>query len=153
MKLKLFTTPKQFVACASMILLTLLLFRCNDDDDGGPKGSSIKITSMTPASPAMLKYYETASENDHVRIVYNYAVIEPNGVRIWIKPKSTATINYKYLYSPSKIYKGTGTNSVIVSVKSEDESVVVDKLMLTIYDPQTEVRSEDSVAVNYTFSN
>ncbi|HET6544767.1 MAG TPA: hypothetical protein VFG46_29985 [Chryseolinea sp.] len=152
MKLKLFTTPKQFVAYASMILLTLLLFACSNDDDGGPKASSIEITSMTPASPATLKYYETASINDHVRIVYNYSVIEPNGVRIWIKAASTTDSNYNSFYSPSKIYKGTGTNSVIVSVKSEDESVVVDKLMLIIYDPQSQVRSQDSVAVNYTFS-
>jgi hypothetical protein len=152
MKLKLFTTPKQIVAYASMILLTLLLFGCSDDDDGGPKASSIEITSMTPASPATLKYYETASINDHVRIVYNYSVIEPNGVRIWVEPASTTATSFKFFYSPSKIYKGTGTNSVIVSVKSEDESVVVDKLMLIIYDPQSQVRSEDSVAVNYTFS-
>jgi hypothetical protein len=75
MKLKLFTTPKQVVAYASMILLILLLFRCSDDEDGGPKASSIEITSMIPASPATLKYYETASINDHVRIVYNYSVI------------------------------------------------------------------------------
>ena len=151
MKRNLVTPLKQFIAYASMILLTLVLFACSDDDDGGPNTSSIKITSMTPASPATLKYYGT-SENDHVRIVYDYAVIEPNGVRIWIKPKSTTAINYKYVYSPSKICTGTGTNSVIVSVNSEDESLVVDKLILTIYDPQTEVRSEDSVAVNYTFS-
>jgi hypothetical protein len=152
MKLKLFTTPKQVVAYASMILLILLLFGCSDDDDGGPKASSIEITSMTPASPATLKYYETASINDHVRIVYNYSVIEPDGVRIWIEPASTTATNFKWFYSPSKIYKGSGTNSVIVSVKSDNESVVVDKLMLTIYDPQSQVRSEDSVAVNYTFS-
>lgn len=152
MKLKLFTAPKQFVAYASMILLTLLLFGCSDDDSGEPKASFINITSMTPPSPATLKYYETDPINDHVRIVYNYSVFEPNGVRIWIKPKSTTSGNYKWLYSPSKIYKGAGTNSVIVSVISNDESVVVDKLMLTIYDPQSEVSSEDSVAVNYTFS-
>ncbi len=59
MKLKFITTPKQIVAYASMILLTLLLFGCGDDDEGGPKASSIEITSMTPASPATLKYYET----------------------------------------------------------------------------------------------
>jgi hypothetical protein len=152
MKLKLFTTPKQSVAYASMILLTLLLFGCSNDDDGGPKASSIEIISMTPASPATLNYYETAATDDHVRIVYNYSVIEPNGVRIWIKPASTTATNYHALYSPSKIYKGTGTNSVIVSVKSDDESVVVDKLILTIYDPQSEVTSEDSVVVDYTFS-
>jgi len=152
MKLKLFTTLKQIVAYAPMILLTLLLFGCSDDDEGGPKASSIEIVSMTPASPATLKYYETASINDHVRIVYKYSVIEPNGVRIWVEPASATATNYTFFYSPSKIYKGTGTNSVIVSVKSEDESVVVDKLMLIIYDPQSLVRSVDSVAVNYTFS-
>ena len=152
MKLKLFTTPKQFVAYASMILLILTLFGCSDDDDGGPKASSIEIISMTPASPATLKYYQTTSINDHVRIVYNYSVIEPNGVRIWIEPASTTASNYKWFYSPSKLYKGTGTNSVIVSVKSDDESVVVDKLILTLYDPQSQVTSEDSVDVNYTFS-
>ena len=152
MKLKFFTAPQQFVAHASMILLTLLLFGCSDGDDEGPKASSIEITSMTPASPATLKYYETASINDHVRIVYNYSVIEPNGVRIWVEPASTTATNYKLFYSPSKIYKGTGTNSVIVSVESNDESIVVDKLMLIIYDPQSQVSSKDSVTVNYTFS-
>jgi hypothetical protein len=152
MRLRLFATPKQIVAYASIILLTLMLPGCSDDDDGGPKASSIDILSMTPASPATLKYYETASVNDHVRIVYNYSVIEPNGVRIWVEPASTTATNYKFFYSPSKIYKGTGTNSVIVSVKSEDESVLVDKLMLIIYDPESQDRSQDSVAVNYTFS-
>ena len=151
MKLK-FTTPKEIVAYVSMILLTVLLFGCTDDHDATPKASTIKITSMTPASPAKLKYYETASINDYVRIVYNYSVIEPNGVRIWIEAASTTDSNYNSFYSPSKIYKGTGSNSVIVSVKSDDESIVVDKLILTIYDPQSEVTYEDSVVVNYTFS-
>jgi hypothetical protein len=135
-----------------MILLTLLLFGCSDEDDGGPKASSVEILSMTPASPATLKYYETASANDHVRIVYNYSVIEPDGARIWIQPASTTATDFKYFYSPSKIYKGTGTNSVIVGVKSENESVIVDKLMIKIFDPQSQVSSLDSVVVNYTFS-
>ena len=34
MKLKLFTTPKQIVACAPMILLTFFLYGCSDDDNG-----------------------------------------------------------------------------------------------------------------------
>ena len=96
MKLKLFTTLKQIVAYAPMILLTLLLFGCSDDDEGGPKASSIEIVSMTPASPATLKYYETASINDHVRIVYKYSVIEPNGVRIWVEPASATATNYTF---------------------------------------------------------
>jgi hypothetical protein len=152
MKINLFITRKRFVAYASMLLLTLSLLGCSDDDEGGRKASSIQITSMTPASPATLKYYETSSINDHVRIVYDYSVIEPKGARIWIKPKSTAAANYTSYYSPSKVYNGNGTNSVIVSIKSDDENVVVDKLIITIYDPQSEVSSEDSVAVNYTFS-
>ena len=90
MKTKLFTTPKQFIAYGSMVLLTVMLLACSDDDDGGPKASSIDIISMTPASPATLKYYKSSSINDHVRIVYDYSVIEPNGARIWIEPESTA---------------------------------------------------------------
>lgn len=152
MKVKLIATPKQIVVYASTILLALIFFGCSNDDDGAPKASSIEIVSMTPASPAELKYYETTATNDHVRIVYNYSVIEPNGVRIWVEPASTTATNYKFFYSPSKIYKGTGTNSVIISVKSEDENVVVDKLMLIIYDPQSQISTKDSVAVNYTFS-
>jgi len=152
MKLKLFTTPKQLVAYASMILLTLMSFGCSHDDDGGPKASSIEIISMTPASPATLKYYKTSSINDHVRIVYNYSVIGPNGVRIWIEPASTTESNCDAFYSPSPVYTGTGSSSVIVAAKCDQESVVIDKLVVDIYDPKTRISSTDTIDVNYTFT-
>jgi len=124
---------------------------CNGDDEGKPKASAIKIISMTPASPATLKYYKT-DDNDHVRIVYNYSVVEPDGVRIWIEPLSTTASNYDIFYSPSKVYTGEGTNSVIVAVKCDEEKLVIDKLILTIFDPKAQVSTKDSVDVNYTFT-
>jgi hypothetical protein len=56
---------------------------------------------------------------------------------ISFEPVRMTVTNYKWFYSPSTIYKGARTNSV----KSADESVVADKLMLTIYDPQSQIWS------------
>ena len=150
MKKKVFT-PMQILASIAIISLTVMLSGCGDDDDNGPKVTSIDIKSMSPNSPATLKYYQTA-ENDRITIIYDYTVVEPDGARIWIKPHSTTSPSYDFFYTGSSVLKGTGSRAVIVSIESDEPSVIVDELEIKIVNhDHSKVISESTVDVNFTF--
>jgi hypothetical protein len=133
-------------------------FSCSDSSDDGdntPKATKVTITSMVPASPATIKYYQgTLSDvGKRVQINYDYSIVEPDGVRIWIEPYITPPHpEYQIFFSPSPLFQETGIRTVYVSVKSEAPSVVVDKLIIKIKDLDQNVISETMVDVNYTFS-
>jgi hypothetical protein len=138
-------------ALVVLISTSGLFFGCGGDDDAKP--TEVEIVSMTPASPASLKYYETAT-NDRVSITFNYVVVEPDGVRIFIQPVSTAGGQGTIHYTPSPVFKGTGSKTVTVSVESNQVSVLIDRIKILIKSAdQTAVISEKFVDVSFTFSD
>jgi hypothetical protein len=142
-----------------VIGLIVMSYSCSDssdDNDNTPKATKVTITSMVPDSPATIKYYQgSLSEADkRIQINYDYSVVEPDGVRIWIEPYITPPHpEYQIFYSPSPLFQETGIRTVYASVKSEAPSVVVDKLIIKIRDLDQNVISETMVDVNYTFSD
>jgi hypothetical protein len=140
-----------------LIGLVVISFSCDDDDDDDvPKVTNVTITSMVPASPATINYYQgsLSAADKRVQVIYDYTVVESVGVRIWIEPYITPPHpEYQIFYSPSPLFvEETGTRTVYFSVKSDAPSVVVDKLKIIIRDVDQKIISEKMVDVNYTFS-
>ena len=90
-----------------------------------PIGASISIKSIDPASPATLKF------GDSIAITYDYNVTRSLGARIWVVPYADGDLAPSASYSLSPVYKGTGTETVYISV-SEGDTVMVDKLKTQI---------------------
>ena len=97
----------------------------NNNPTSDPIGASITIKSMEPASPATLKF------GDSITITYDYNVTRSLGARIWIQPFANGDLAPSSIYSLSPVYKGTGTQTVYVSV-SEGDTTVVDQLKTQI---------------------
>lgn len=118
-------------------------------------GNSVNITSMDPASPADLVFYQTAATNDRVRIFYDYNITDPDGGRIWIQPYTGGSISDDFLYSPSSVFKGAGSRDVVISIDvGSNTEVHVDQLRVFITDPdQNEDLYEEFVNADYTYSN
>jgi hypothetical protein len=126
---------------------------CGKDEDATPQVSKVDIVSMTPPSPASLKYYET-DPNDRVQITFDYTITEPDGARIYIIPVASAGGQGSLKYSPSGVYKGSGSKTVLISAESNQPSVLVDQIKILIKShDQTEIISETFVDVSYTFSS
>jgi hypothetical protein len=107
---------------------------------------------MSPGSPANLKYYNTGSE-DRIEIKFKYVVTEAEGVRIFIQAYSSEPYTGTDYHSSSPIYKATGEKTNVISVASDEDQVVVDKVTIVIANAaNTTVLSEEFVTVNYTFS-
>ncbi len=140
-------------ALVVLISASWLFLGCGGDDDGKPKTTEVEVVSMTPTSPASLKYYESAT-NDRVSVTFNYVVVEPEGVRIFVQPVSTAGGSGTIHYTPSSVFKDTGSKTVTVSVKSDQTSVLVDRIKILIKSAdQTVTISEKFIEVSYTFSD
>lgn len=138
---------KPFKTNLSLILLlciSSLMLRCGGDDE---PGNRMDIMEMDPDSPASLTF------NDFVVITYEYNILAEDGARMWIIPYTDGDRTPGFLYSSSKVYNGTGTRQVGVSVEDGDGPVVVDQLKVTMVNPdQSETYIERFVNVNYTFS-
>lgn len=123
---------------------------CSDDDESPTNNVSIK--SISPESPAALNYWETSLILDRVIIEYNYTISYEGGARIWVQPITNGAISPGYVYSPSNIYTGKGTRSVVVSVSGMEGEVKVDQLLIVAKDPdQNTTIFEKYVDVDYTF--
>lgn len=134
-KIILFSTLSLFIA--------FTLSNCGGDE--GPK-NSIDITVVDPQSPATLKF------NDFVVITYNYSIASPEGARMWIQPYSDGSKSPAYLYSSSKVYTGSGTRQVGISIEEGEEPVQVDQLRVVMTDPdQNATFLEYFVDVDFTF--
>lgn len=140
----------------ALILFTLL--GCSEDNSTGhgtPQETIINITNISPTSPATLKFYQT-DPNDRTSITYNYSIVETGGARIWIQPfalsanDGTASI----LYSPSGVYTGSGSKTVVVSAESSaNDPVHITQLEILIKNPsQTDTNSQSFMNVDYTFT-
>ena len=134
---------------AMLVVMCFALVSCGDDGPNATTGVIIK--SMSPASPATLKYYQLAA-NDRITIEYDYLITQPDGARIWIlgvaSDGSTGSI-----YSPSSVYKGSGSRKVVLSYDSNEPSVHIEKLRIKIVNPDHSVTiSETFVDVDYTFT-
>ena len=71
---------------------------------------------------------------------------------MWIIPYTDGDRSPEYLYSSSKVFTGTGTRQVGVSIEDGDAPVKVDQLKVTMVDPdQTETYIERFVNVDFTF--
>ena len=123
------------------------LLRCGSDE---PNVTQVVIKSLSPASPATLKYYET-DPNDRIMITYDYLVTEPDGARIWVTGV-TSDGSTGNIYSSSPIYKGSGSKNAILSFESDKPSVHIEKLRIHVTNPdQSEDILEQFVDVDYTF--
>jgi hypothetical protein len=139
----------------SLIVGVIICIGCGggDDDDPEPQVTTADIVSLSPDSPANLKYYETGS-NDRVSVTFSYSVKETEGVRIFIKPVASAGGQGSIHYSPSSLFKGNGSKTVFISVESNQASVLVDKIEIKIKSAdQSETISETFEDVSFTFSN
>jgi hypothetical protein len=137
-----------------VILLFTIVAGCSDDSPTGPgieQKTSVSINNLVPSSPASLKYYQTGV-NDRVNVSFNYNVVEPSGVRIWIQPVDNSPEGSVY-YSPSPVYTGSGNKAVTVSVSSSEDTLHISQLRIKIKTPdQSTLISESYIDVNYTFT-
>ena len=148
---------KRLFALGLALLLTAIS-GCGDDDSptglGVPAETGVSVVSITPSSPSILKYYQTAS-NDRVSIIYSYTVVEPSGARIWIQPSvwNAKEGSASVLYSPSPVYTGSGNKTVLVSAESSDDDTVhISQLEILIRNPSTsDTISRSFIDVDYTF--
>ena len=105
------------------------------------------IIAMDPVSPANLKF------NEFVVITFDYSITAEEGARMWIIPYTDGDSSPAYLYSSSKVFTGSGTRQVGISIEEGDGPVVVDQIKITMVDPdQTETYIERFQDVNFTFS-
>jgi len=71
---------------------------------------------------------------------------------MWIIPFTDGDRSPEYLYSSSKVFTGSGTREVGVSIESGNGPVKVDQLKVTMVDPdQNETYIERFVTVDFTF--
>jgi hypothetical protein len=121
------------------------------DDENSSNVNDIDITSISPESPATLKFYETSSD-DRVVIEYNYNIAHKEGARIWIIPYTDGDSSPGYVYSSSPVYKGKGSKKVLVSVEGDTDPINVDQLLIYIESDETEeLLVERYVDVDYIF--
>ncbi|HEX5168464.1 MAG TPA: hypothetical protein VFW11_04780 [Cyclobacteriaceae bacterium] len=133
-------------ACAFMIAVN----SCGDDE-GSSNVNDITVKSISPDSPAVLKFYQTSSD-DRVYIEYDYNISHKEGARIWIVPYTDGDFSPGYIYSSSPVYKGKGSKKVLISIDESAEPVNVDQLQIYIESEETEeVLVERYVDVDYTF--
>lgn len=92
-----------------LILFPVILFNCGNNDED-PGKNSMDIMFMDPESPSTLKF------NDFVVITYDYNIVPEDGARMWIIPYTDGDESPEYLYSSSKVYTGSGTRQVGISV-------------------------------------
>ncbi|MDN5213397.1 hypothetical protein QQ020_15105 [Fulvivirgaceae bacterium BMA12] len=135
-------------------IVFLLLFSGCKDDDGG-LSNRITITSMDPPSPAQLVFYQSAVTNDRVIITYDYTIANADGARMWVQPYTDGKISNEFLYTSSKVFTGSGSRTVLISIDDDAvSSVKVDQLRIVMSDPdQNEDLFETFVDVDYTFGN
>ena len=127
-----------------LFLLSLSFYHCGSDDETGK--NTMEIISMDPESPSTLKF------NDFVVITFNYNIISEDGARMWIIPYTDGDKSPAFLYSSSKVFTGTGTRQVGISIESGTDPVKVDQLKVTMVDPdQTETYIERFENVDFTF--
>jgi hypothetical protein len=137
------------LTAAMIVVIGFALVSCGDDEPKATTGITIK--SMTPASPATLKYFEL-DFNDRITITYDYLITEPDGARIWIQGVASDGSSGS-IYSPSPIYKGSGSKTVVLSYDSDEPSVHIEKLRIKISKPdQSADISVTFVDVDYTFT-
>lgn len=132
-------------------LMIIAIFGCSKSDDGGAiPGSAenkVSLKSMSPLSPATLKF------DEDVTITYDYEIAEPNGVRIWVQPYTNGQKSPKFSYTSSPLIKGKGSRTVVISVTS-GETTVVDQLAIKIANADvSQTLLETFETVNYTFTN
>ena len=130
-----------------LVSVIVLIFNCCDKDDSDSDTSSVTITSISPESPASLSF------GQRVTIIYDYTVVEPEGVRIWVMPYTMGAISPAYSYTSSPLIKGTGSRTVGFSITSGD-STVVDQIRIKIATANgQETISEFNEEVAYTFTD
>lgn len=138
-------TIKIATSCLLLSFVSLLFYNCGGSDDD-PGKNSMDIISMDPKSPSTLKF------NDFVVITFNYTIVSKDGARMWIIPYTNGDRSPEFLYSSSKVFTGSGTRQVGVSIESGDDAVKVDQLKVNMVDPdQTETFIERFVNVDFTF--
>ena len=71
---------------------------------------------------------------------------------MWIIPYTDGDRSPKFLYSSSKVFTGSGTRQVGISIESGSEPVKVDQIKINMVDPdQTETYIERFQNVDFTF--
>lgn len=138
-------TKKTILPVLFLIILTISFYNCSSDGED-PATNSMEIVSINPESPSTLKF------NEFVVITFNYNIVAEAGARMWIIPYTDGDRSPKYLYSSSKVFNGSGTRQVGISVESGNEPVKVDQIKINMVDPdQTETYIERFQNVDFTF--
>ncbi len=146
---------KKLMLYTALLFLTIAFYQCKDDDDGGPtvfsddEGNSIQIIEIDPVSPASLEFEE------FVVITFEYNITHSEGARMWVQPYTEGDTSPGFLYSSSKVYSGSATRQVGISVQDGgDGPVNVDQLRVSMVNPDHSIRLiEDFINVNYNFGN
>ncbi len=146
-------TPLFYGLLFFCIVFILLFSGCKDDD--GALSNKIVITSMDPPSPAQLVFYQSATSNDRVIITYDYTIANADGARMWVQPYTDGKISDEFLYTSSKVFTGSGSRTVLISIDEDAVNPVkVDQLRIVMSDPdQNEDLFETFMDVDYTFGN
>ena len=150
---RLQATPLFYGLFFFCIIFLLLFSGCKDDE--ASLSNKITITNIDPPSPAQLVFFESATTNDRVIITYDYTIANTNGARMWVQPYTDGKISEEFLYTSSKVFSGSGSRTVLISIDDGAIGPVkVDQLRVVMADPdQNEDLFETFVDVDYTFSN
>lgn len=108
---------------------------------------SVSITNLSPKSPARL------SLNEDVTINFTYAINEPGGVRIYIRPVTSGRLTPNYSASGSPLYssgRGRGTAHFTIT----EGTTTVDQLRVQVRSVQQQrLLFQFFVPVKFTFSS
>jgi len=108
-------------------------------------GNSITNISLSPPSPATLPHRE------YVYVAFDYATIEPGGVRIFARPLANGSPDLRSVSHPSPLHpEGKGSDTGYCTITSGD--VVVDQIRFRMYNAdQSGLLLETFVPVEYHF--
>lgn len=144
------STIHKFSRIVMVLIFITAITSCSKSDDETPAAAinKVAINSITPNTPASLKF------DEEVIINYDYEIADPDGGRIWVQPYTNGDITPKYSYTSSPLLSGKGSRTVMISITSGADSVIVDQLKLKIATADgKQTVSESFENVNYTFSN
>ena len=128
-----------------LFIVISALVSCSGSDED-PQKNTMTIVSITPESPATLKF------NEFVLIRYEYNITSADGARMWVIPQTNGAKSPESIYSSSKVYTGAGKREVGVSIDDSNQPVIVDQLKVTMSDPdQNDTLFEKFIDVEYTF--
>jgi hypothetical protein len=138
-------TLKQKLLTGAVILLSLSLVTCSDEDSENPIIRNVTFSSLTPSSHSTLLIGKSITVN------FSYNINVTAGVRVIVRPLTGSSVTPNSTATPAPLYSGTGNGSAAFTVSSGN-NVHIDKVQLQVWNAdQTEMFEEQSIEVDYTF--